>query len=80
MMTIQEVAKTMIRKEPAIKFPLKMGYAGDVWDAKSNRVLDIRGWGHLQYADDGKGAELQDSIGAWVVETLNTEAKRLGLI
>lgn len=74
-MTILEVATTKIRGETAIAFPLKIH---DQWvsDANGNHVLDIRGWGHLQYADNEKGAEIQDSIGAWVVKTLNEQFER----
>ncbi len=81
-MTIKEIAATIIRNQSAIKFPLQLGSAGDVWDANSNRVIDIRGWGHLQYHSDGQdaAAKLQDAIQQWVVDTLNQEAKRQGLI
>ncbi len=77
-MTLKEIVGTIIRGEQALKFPLKRGMAGDVWDANSGRVLDIRGWGRLQYHADG--AKLQDAIGDWVVETLNKEAAAQGLI
>lgn len=79
-MTIQEIIATIIRGEQALKFPLKMAN-GMIWDANMNHVLDVRGWGYLQYAKpEGKGAEIQDAIGEWVVETLNAEAKKQGLI
>lgn len=81
-MDIHQIVATIIQGEQAIKFPLKIGPAGDVWDANSGRVLDIRGWGRLQYHSDGPdaAAKLQDAIGQWVVDTLNAEAKRQGLI
>ncbi len=75
-MTIKQIANTIIRGEKALVFPLKITQ-GWVSDQNSNHVLDIRGWGYLQYADDDKGAELQDGIGEWVVETLNKEFSKL---
>lgn len=73
-MDINEIANTLIRGEKAITFPLSIGYVTDVRDANGNHVLDIRGWGRIQYLDpkdDTKGAELQDAIAKWVVATLN---------
>lgn len=70
MISIKEIAKIKIRGEVAIKFPLQI-HNGWVSDANGNHVLDIRGWGHLQYADNNQGAEIQDSIGEWVVKSLN---------
>lgn len=80
-MTIQEIIGTIIRGEQALKFPLKIE-SGMVWDANMHHVLDMRGWGYLQYHDKGGGAaaELQDTIGQWVVDTLNAEARRLGIV
>jgi len=79
-MELKEIVGTIIRGEQALKFPLKITN-GWVSDANSNHVLDIRGWGYLQYAKpEGRGAELQDAIGDWVVKTLNEEAARQGLI
>lgn len=75
-MTIKQIANTIIRGEKALVFPLKITQ-GWVSDQNGNHVLDIRGWGYLQYADDDKGAELQDGIGEWVVETLNKEFSKL---
>lgn len=45
-----------------------------VSDSESNRILDIRGWGRLQYYRGG--AELQDKITAWVVEAINEKLER----
>ena len=69
-MTIHDIANTVIRGEKALVFPLKVT-DGWVSDQQGHHVLDIRGWGFLQYADGDKGAELQDGIGEWVVKTLN---------
>ena len=71
MKTIKEISETIIRGEKALVFPLKLSNETWVSDQIGHHVLDIRGWGYLQYADDGKGAEIQDSIGEWVVKTLN---------
>ena len=70
-MTIQEIANTMIRGTPAIQFPLKLTLADWISDANDKHVLDVRGWGHLQYAENGKGEELQDGIAEWIVKSLN---------
>ena len=77
-MKIQEIANTIIRGEQCLMFPLKLDSASAGWisDQLGHHVLDIRGWGYIQYA--GKDAEkLQDGIGKWVVETLNKEWERL---
>lgn len=75
-MTLKEIKNTIIRGEKALVFPLKI-HSGRVTDSEGNHVLDIRGWGHLQYADNNKGEEIQDSIGDWVVNTLNEENERI---
>lgn len=73
-MKIKEIANTIIRGEKALVFPLKLDEGtGWIVDQEFHHVLDVRGWGYLQYADDDKGAELQDGIAEWVVETLNKE-------
>lgn len=80
-MNIVEVVSTIIRGEQAIKFPLT-NRDGWIADANSNHILDVRGWGYLQYHDKGEqaAADVQDAIGDWVVATLNAEASRLGLM
>lgn len=77
-MNIHEIVGTIIRGEQALRFPLKRDHGGWVSDANGNHVLDIRGWGRLQYHEDGEeaAAVVQDAIGDWVVETLNAEWKR----
>lgn len=68
---IKKIADTLIRGEKAITFPLKITM-GWVSDQNGHHILDIRGWGFIQYL--GEGAEkLQDDIGQWVVDTLNKE-------
>lgn len=73
-MTIEEILKTKIRGEAAIKFPLSIDW-GRITDADGNMVLDVRGWGHYQYHE--KGQEIQDTIGQWVVDTLNEKASSI---
>ena len=75
-MTIEEIASTVIRGEKALVFPLKED-AGTGWitDQLGHHVLDVRGWGYLQYHE--KGEELQDGIIAWVIETLNKEFEKV---
>lgn len=70
--TIHEIVETIIRDKPALTFPLQI-YGGRITDQNGHHIMDMRGWGYLQYADNDMGADLQDSIGQWVVDTLNKE-------
>lgn len=67
---IKKIANILIRGKKVMVFPLHIS-SGMVFDQGGNHILDMRGWGFLQYADDDKGADLQDAIGEWVVNTLN---------
>lgn len=67
---IHEIADHKIRGENVITFPLKHAAAGGIWDANGCHILDIRGWGRLQY-DTENGSQLHDAIAEWVVKTLN---------
>lgn len=73
---IKEIANTIIRGQKAIVFPLQI-HSGWISDQNGHHILDVRGWGFLQYADNDKGADLQDGIGQWVVDTLNKEWENL---
>jgi hypothetical protein len=77
-MTLNEIKNTIIRGENALKFPLRVD-SGWISDANGNHILDMRGWGYLQYHSEGAdaGAKLQDAIAQWVVDTLNTENTRI---
>lgn len=76
MMTIVEAANTKIRGEKVITFPLRAD-TYMIWDAKGNRVMDIRGWGRIQYHQDAdRAAEIHDTIAEWVVKTLNEAWER----
>jgi hypothetical protein len=44
-------------------------YGTMILDEDNNHILDIRGWGRLQYMEDGE--ELQDSIGCFIVDAIN---------
>lgn len=81
MINIHDIVGTIIRGEQAIKFPLKKPFGGWISDANDNHILDMRGWGYLQYHSEGQeaAAKLQDDIAEWVVQTLNEEAKRQGI-
>lgn len=82
-MDIKAIARTLIRGEQALSFPLKYDDMGQtIFDAKGNMILQIRGWGRLQYHPDGQdaAAKLQDEIGKWVVDTLNAEAHRQNVV
>ena len=79
-MNIKEMFDVLVRGEKPFYFPLKYDNHGTyIFDAKDNMVLQMRGWGRLQYEEQGKGAEIQDTFANWVVDTLNVEAKTLGL-
>lgn len=81
-MTLKEIVGTIIRGEQALKFPLNRNFGQWISDANGNHIIDMRGWGYLQYHSDGPeaAAKLQDHITDWVVKTLNEEAARQGLI
>jgi len=68
---IKKIADTLIRGEKAITFPLKIT-VGWISDQNNHHILDVRGWGFIQYLGDG-AEKLQDDIGQWVVDTLNKE-------
>lgn len=55
--------------EHLIVGPVRIGYTTDVIDAEDNKVCDIRGWGRLQYFENGEG--LQDKIAQYVVDAIN---------
>lgn len=69
-MTIKEIADTVIRGKKNLVFPLK-NHDGWIADSESTHVLDVRGWGHFQYADNDQGGAIQDAFGDWVVKVLN---------
>jgi hypothetical protein len=57
-----------------IKFPLKYDdYGRYIFDADGNIFAQIRGWGKLQKLENG--AEVQDAIGQFVVQTLNAAVR-----
>lgn len=69
MRTIKELADIKIRGEKTLVFPLKRSESW-ISDSQGHHILDLRGWGFIQYLGEG-AEELQDEIGDWVVETLN---------
>jgi len=75
-MDIKEIAGTLIRGNKNIIFPLKYSSLGTmIVDNAGNHILDIRGWGRIQYFGEG-AEELQDAFGEWVVKTLNESWER----
>lgn len=82
MKNIKELADIIIRGKKNIVFPLK-NHDGWIQDSEGTHLLDVRGWGHFQYATNDnkedafgtKGAEIQDAFGAWVVTSLNEAYK-----
>lgn len=53
-MNIKQIADTIIRGEKCLVFPLKFEH-GWVSDQLGHHVLDIRGWGYIQYYGEGAG-------------------------
>jgi len=59
----------------SINFPVKYDdYGQKIWDSKDNLILDIRGWGRLQYLSEPK--ERQDQIGKMITEAINNVVKK----
>lgn len=53
-----------------IKGPLKYdSYGQMIWDSNNHHLVDIRGWGFLQYFEDGELA--QDAFGQMIVDAFN---------
>lgn len=72
-MDIKSIAKKIIRGEKALVFPLKVTH-GWISDQLDHHILDMRGWGYIQYAiGEGVAEQIQDGIANWIVETLNKE-------
>lgn len=70
-MDIHTLAAIIIRGRKNIVFPLKLHGTGWIADSEGTHLLDVRGWGHFQYADQGAGEAIQDAFAAWVVSSLN---------
>ena len=83
-MDIKTLSDILIRGEKNIIFPLT-NHNGWIADIKGTHLLDVRGWGHFQYATNEKpdqefgtkGAEIQDAFGDWVVKTLNEAYEKI---
>ena len=53
-----------------IEFPVKYDpYGICILDSKNNKVLDVRGWGRIQYLDHPE--DRQDEIGKWLELIMN---------
>lgn len=53
-----------------IKLPVRYDRYGQmIFDAHPNKIIDIRGWGHIQYMDNPE--QRQDQIGELICELLN---------
>lgn len=64
------------------KFPFAHDDFGQmVFDADNRQVLDIRGWGHLQYKfkDANDAIARQNQLGQVIVELLNENAAKFGI-
>ncbi len=55
-----------------IKFPVKCDdYGLYILDAEYNMIMQVRGWGRLQYLEEEKGIEAQKQIGNAFAEAFN---------
>jgi hypothetical protein len=43
-------------------------------DANSNHILDIRGWGRIQYYENAE--DVQDKLAKWVEDAINEKLKK----
>ena len=58
------------------KFPLKYDdYGQSILDKNNSKVLDIRGWGHIQYLDE-EPEKIQDDIGEYICQLINEDVKQ----
>ena len=63
---------TKIEKEVLSKFKLPLKYDNHgqmIFDAKNQKVADVRAWGYLQYFPDAE--LLQDTLGEMIVKSFN---------
>lgn len=56
-----------------IAYPVKF-QIGKIFDANGDHILDIRGWGRLQYMPTPETK--QDAIGEWIAEAINEKLQR----
>ncbi len=69
----------LLRAKANIKMPVRYdNYGQKIFDADNNLILDVRGFGRLQYLIGG--AEIQDNIGEYVAECINSCPDELILI
>lgn len=57
-----------------IKYPVKFQH-GYIYDAESNMITQIRGWGRLQYLPNPEAK--QDAIGEWIANVINAQLELL---
>jgi len=78
---LKSLAQTVIRGEPAVKFPLR-------YIKNKKRINDSNGWMivntnliQMTYHPNGnkEAAKLQDALGQCLVDIINREAKKQGL-
>lgn len=59
-----------------IKLPVKADRFGMyIFDADNNMVMEVRGWGRLQYKGEDEGIKAQIKIGNAFVEAFNEKYK-----
>lgn len=62
-------------KNLKIKFPVVLNeYVPQIFDANGDLVVDIRGWGRLQYLDNPE--QSQDDIGKFIVDAMNEKYEK----
>jgi len=63
-----------------LKLPLKYDTQGQtIYDADTNRVLDLRGWGWVQYKfkTEAQASRAHDAFGRRIMGLIETEARRI---
>ncbi len=59
-----------------IKYPVRYDdYGQMIFDKENNHILDIRGWGRIQYMDNP--TETQDFIGKFIANAINQKLENI---
>lgn len=70
-MTLEEIKAKYPLALSSIELPVRYDDFGQmIFDADNNLILDIRGWGHFQYKEEG--IKCQDELGSMVADLINT--------
>jgi hypothetical protein len=75
--TLKSIAQTVIRGEPAVKFPLVYNVGKErIEDANNHLILRMVMWMRLRQTEtEQRTTNLQEEIGQCLVDIINREAK-----